>query len=167
MLLLWQVGRESPADIIVAVPTVSTRHAMLRLGAGPSIVSSCFLNFASWTPCLNTLQLSCICYKLSAEPSKPQQMCNAPAENNRVSVTDLSSTNGTYLDDEELVPLRAIEMSVGTEITFGNKLVYWQAARYIQRQSCAECWLLYRGHVSSEVQAGGEGVSSHCIGFCL
>jgi pSer/pThr/pTyr-binding forkhead associated (FHA) protein len=27
-----QVGRESPADIVVAVPTVSTRHAMLRLG---------------------------------------------------------------------------------------------------------------------------------------
>lgn len=35
-------------------------------------------------------------------------------------MTDLSSTNGTYLDDEELVPLRAVEMSVGAEITFGN-----------------------------------------------
>ncbi|KAL3140521.1 hypothetical protein ABBQ32_005103 [Trebouxia sp. C0010 RCD-2024] len=71
---LYEVGRESPADIVVAVPTVSTRHAMLRL------------------------------------------------ENNKVSVTDLSSTNGTYLDDEELVPLRATEMSVGKEITFGNNL---------------------------------------------
>lgn len=69
---LYEVGRESPADIVVAVPTVSTRHAMLRL------------------------------------------------ENNKVSVTDLSSTNGTYLDDEELVPLRATEMSVGKEITFGD-----------------------------------------------
>lgn len=45
-----------------------------------------------------------------------------------MSVTDLSSTNGTYLDDEELVPLRATEMPVGTEITFGNTLVCWQAA---------------------------------------
>lgn len=69
---LYEVGRESPADIVVAVPTVSTRHAMLRL------------------------------------------------ENSKVSVTDLSSTNGTYLDDEELVPLRATEMPVGTEITFGD-----------------------------------------------
>ena len=34
-------------------------------------------------------------------------------------MTDLSSTNGTYIDDEELVPLRAVEMSVGTEVTFG------------------------------------------------
>ena len=42
------------------------------------------------------------------------------AENNKVSVTDLSSTNGTYLDDEELVPLRAIEMTVGAEVTFGE-----------------------------------------------
>lgn len=46
-------------------------------------------------------------------------------------MTDLSSTNGTYLDDEELVPLRAIEMSVGTEITFGNNVAYWQpVAKY-------------------------------------
>ncbi|DBB17695.1 hypothetical protein WJX82_002699 [Trebouxia sp. C0006] len=69
---LFEVGRESPADIVVAVPTVSTRHAMLRL------------------------------------------------ENSKVSVTDLSSTNGTYIDDEELVPLRAVEMSVGKEVTFGD-----------------------------------------------
>ena len=34
-------------------------------------------------------------------------------------MTDLSSTNGTYINDEELVPLRAVEMSVGTEVTFG------------------------------------------------
>lgn len=52
-----------------------------------------------------------------------QDILASYAENNRVSVTDLSSTNGTYLDDEELVPLRAIEMSVGTEITFGNNFV--------------------------------------------
>lgn len=69
---LFEIGRESPADIVVPIPTVSTRHAMLRL------------------------------------------------EDNKVSVTDLSSTNGTYIDDEELVPLRAVEMSVGTEVTFGD-----------------------------------------------
>lgn len=46
--------------------------------------------------------------------------CCVHAENNKVSVTDLGSTNGTYIDDEELAPLRAVEMSVGTEITFGK-----------------------------------------------
>ena len=41
-MCLRQVGRESPADIVVAVPTVSTRHAMLRLGDGCTIaLSSC------------------------------------------------------------------------------------------------------------------------------
>ncbi len=30
---LYELGREQPADIIVPVPTVSTRHAMLRVGA--------------------------------------------------------------------------------------------------------------------------------------
>lgn len=32
---LYELGREEPADVIVAVPTVSTRHAMLRVGAPP------------------------------------------------------------------------------------------------------------------------------------
>ena len=43
-----------------------------------------------------------------------------------MSVTDLSSTNGTYVDDEELVPLRAIELSIGAEVTFGNHHVCQQ-----------------------------------------
>ena len=30
---LYELGREEPADVIVPVPTVSTRHAMLRVGA--------------------------------------------------------------------------------------------------------------------------------------
>ena len=104
--VLAQIGRESPADIIVAVPTVSTRHAMLRLGKElTQSLSSLTLLVVSpvWSFGVTTPRIFCIC-----------------AENNRVSVTDLSSTNGTYVDDEELVPLRAIEMSVGAEVTFGN-----------------------------------------------
>ena len=29
---LQEVGRESPADVVCAVPTVSSRHAMIRVG---------------------------------------------------------------------------------------------------------------------------------------
>ena len=53
------------------------------------------------------------------------------AENNKVSVTDLSSTNGTYIDDEELVPLRAVEMSVGTEVTFGESTCILQTVQQV------------------------------------
>lgn len=52
-------------------------------------------------------------------------------ENNKVSVTDLSSTNGTYIDDEELVPLRAVELSVGTEVTFGESTCILQTVQQV------------------------------------
>jgi hypothetical protein len=29
---VFEVGRAQPADIIIAIPTVSTRHALLRVG---------------------------------------------------------------------------------------------------------------------------------------
>lgn len=41
------------------------------------------------------------------------------AEDDKLSITDLNSTNGTYIDDEELVPMRAMEISTGAEVTFG------------------------------------------------
>lgn len=140
VLLSWQVGRESPADIIVPVPTVSTRHAMLRLGA----VLTHGLYCASSRSCLRTylwLLLTCCCFYLLCHQNcvTSARHPGAPAENNRVSVTDLSSTNGTYLDDEELVPLRAIQMSVGAEITFGNSL-YLFTGKYVHAwHSCTKC----------------------------
>lgn len=45
--------------------------------------------------------------------------CLCIAENDKLSITDLNSTNGTYIDDEELVPMRAMEISLGAEVTFG------------------------------------------------
>ena len=44
------------------------------------------------------------------------------AEGSKVNITDLNSTNGTYLGSEELTPMRAQEVSLGTEITFGMQL---------------------------------------------
>ncbi len=55
------------------------------------------------------------------------------AENSKVSVTDLSSTNGTYI--EELVPLRAVEMSVGKEVTFGKGFGHFQLVPQLYRQT--------------------------------
>ena len=43
----------------------------------------------------------------------------ALAEGSRVNITDLNSTNGTYLGSEELTPMRAQDVSPGTEVTFG------------------------------------------------
>jgi hypothetical protein len=46
-------------------------------------------------------------------------MCS-PADGTKVQVTDLGSTNGTYLDEEELATNRAAEVYVGSRITFGE-----------------------------------------------
>lgn len=35
-------------------------------------------------------------------------------------MTDLGSTNGTYLDEEELPPNRAADLYVGSRIVFGE-----------------------------------------------
>ncbi len=42
------------------------------------------------------------------------------AAGTKVQVTDLGSTNGTYLDEEELPTNRAAEVYVGSRITFGK-----------------------------------------------
>ncbi|KAK9827293.1 hypothetical protein WJX81_001312 [Elliptochloris bilobata] len=70
---LYELGREEPADVMVPVPTVSTRHAMLRVESG------------------------------------------------NVTVTDLDSTNGTYVDEREVNPLRSAKLKVGSEVVFGDK----------------------------------------------
>ncbi|KAK9901274.1 hypothetical protein WJX75_003655 [Coccomyxa subellipsoidea] len=69
---VFEVGREEPADVVIPIPTVSGRHALLRING------------------------------------------------TKVQVTDLGSTNGTYLDEEELATNRAAEVYVGSRITFGD-----------------------------------------------
>ncbi|KAK9851683.1 hypothetical protein WJX84_011809 [Apatococcus fuscideae] len=69
---LYELGREEPADIVVPIPTVSSRHAMIR------------------------------------------------TEDGRVTVTDLNSTNGTYLNETELEPMKSTDVPVGAEVTFGD-----------------------------------------------
>lgn len=36
-------------------------------------------------------------------------------------MTDLNSTNGTFVDDAELVPMRTTELPVGGEVVFGKQ----------------------------------------------
>ena len=43
------------------------------------------------------------------------------AEGKKISVTDLGSTNGTYLDEEELPPNRAADLYIGSRIVFGER----------------------------------------------
>ncbi|CAK0782522.1 hypothetical protein CVIRNUC_005740 [Coccomyxa viridis] len=69
---VFEVGREEPADVVIPVPTVSGRHALLRI------------------------------------------------KGRKISVTDLGSTNGTYLDEEELPPNRAADIYVGSKVVFGD-----------------------------------------------
>ena len=38
----------------------------------------------------------------------------------RVNVTDLNSTNGTYIGGKQLEPMAATELNMGEEVTFGK-----------------------------------------------
>eukprot|EP00877_Chromochloris_zofingiensis_P000598 jgi/Chrzof1/10539/Cz05g02150.t1 len=69
---VFEVGRTEPADIVLKIPTVSSRHALLRV------------------------------------------------ENDKVSVTDLNSTNGTVVNGQELSPMDNVEIPVGAEVVFGD-----------------------------------------------
>ena len=48
-------------------------------------------------------------------------------EDGRVTVTDLNSTNGTYLNETELEPMKSTDVPVGAEVTFGGYLPSWHA----------------------------------------
>eukprot|EP01023_Acetabularia_acetabulum_P009434 TRINITY_DN1422_c0_g1_i1.p1 TRINITY_DN1422_c0_g1~~TRINITY_DN1422_c0_g1_i1.p1 ORF type:complete len:168 (-),score=45.14 TRINITY_DN1422_c0_g1_i1:276-779(-) len=69
----FEVGRQDPADVIIPVPTVSSRHAMLEI------------------------------------------------KGDKVTVTDLNSTNGTWIDEKELTPNQAAELNLGSEVIFGDE----------------------------------------------
>eukprot|EP00892_Ulva_mutabilis_P009914 jgi/Ulvmu1/7295/UM035_0084.1 len=70
---LFEVGRMQPADIVIPIPSVSGRHAMIRV------------------------------------------------DDSRITLTDLRSTNGTFIDGQELEPMQAYEVVPGTQIIFGDE----------------------------------------------
>lgn len=41
-------------------------------------------------------------------------------ENQRLSVTDLGSTNGTFVNGEELKPMNEVPVELGSEVVFGD-----------------------------------------------
>lgn len=68
-----ELGRDEPADLLVPVPTVSGRHALIKV------------------------------------------------EGDKVTVTDLNSTNGTFLNGQQLNPMQAVALELGAEV--GDVLV--------------------------------------------
>lgn len=63
-----ELGRDEPADLLVPVPTVSGRHALIKV------------------------------------------------EGDKVTVTDLNSTNGTFLNGQQLNPMQAVPLDLGAEV---------------------------------------------------
>eukprot|EP00210_Caulerpa_lentillifera_P004770 g4554.t1 len=70
---VYEVGREKPADVVIPVPTVSARHALIRISE------------------------------------------------TEVTVTDLESTNGTFINKVELNPMRSEKLELGSEVIFGDE----------------------------------------------
>lgn len=70
---LFEVGRMQPADIVIPIPSVSGRHAMIRV------------------------------------------------DDSRITLTDLRSTNGTFIDGQELEPMQAYEVVPGSQVIFGDE----------------------------------------------
>jgi pSer/pThr/pTyr-binding forkhead associated (FHA) protein len=68
----YTLGRSEPADLVIAVPTVSAKHAELKVAGG------------------------------------------------QVTVTDLNSTNGTFIEEEEIEANTPNELPLGAEIIFGD-----------------------------------------------
>ncbi len=67
------------------------------------------------------------------ETPPPKSVTTALADlDNTVTVTDLSSTNGTYIDDKELPPMKAVrvrEGAVGSRLHRYGQNCGWQEAK--------------------------------------
>lgn len=84
----FELGREAPADIVVPVPTVSGRHALIQI---------------------------------SKHLHREKACARSRVADGNVTITDLESTNGTYIDKTELEPMAAVELKVGSEVIFGTR----------------------------------------------
>lgn len=120
---LYEVGREKPADIVIAIPTISSRHAMIRVGEPE--VAECSYNSLDTSvrskvgqscPQLRSWSTSGLC--AVAEQLLTESLRFADGKS--VNITDLNSTNGTYLDSDALTPMKAQEVPIGSEVTFGE-----------------------------------------------
>lgn len=47
-------------------------------------------------------------------------VCWCCAEDNKISITDLNSTNGTVVNGQELTPMDDLTVGVGSEVIFGK-----------------------------------------------
>ena len=137
---VFEVGRVEPADIIIPIPTVSSRHALLRVGAWPPaptwrlmldvaipLMQRCHVSGMLAAP---ARQAAAAALPLRASPGS--HACTAAsllsADGAKVMVTDLGSTNGTEVDGKELEAMANTAVPLGCEITFGGALAGGGAA---------------------------------------
>lgn len=110
---VYEVGRSAPADILLPIPTVSTRHALLRVGEQTGARGAALLVFGA-------AFCSALTHTLTTPNHFHSPLVITTPEDVTVYVTDLSSTNGTLVDLRELSPLETATVAVGQEITFGD-----------------------------------------------
>lgn len=171
---VYEVGRTSPADIRIEVPTVSSRHALLRVGklargyfapaaagvgvqrAAQRLLRACrqAVQQVRWRYEQTAPQASCkvvarssSCASVQAQHQYCRHRCASAVctsllrqgtwqtdacccalvcavEDNKMCITDLNSTNGTVVNGQELSPMDNIEVEVGSEVIFGECLLY-------------------------------------------
>lgn len=121
---LQEVGREAPADAVCSVPTVSTRHAMLRVGASGAGHSRCTRS----QQCRLPAQMRRVMLLRSGLLRNTEELSAvaAAAENGTdVFITDLNSTNGTFVKlpgaeaPQELEPMEWSPLPMGSQVVFG------------------------------------------------
>lgn len=121
---LQEIGREPPADAVCAVPTVSTRHAMIRVGAAQDLYLIPIITSASLL-CNTMLKLmSAPAWNLRTQMSQAAVCAEGGKD---VYITDLNSTNGTFVrlpqaeEAQELEPMEWSPLPVGSQVVFGAR----------------------------------------------
>lgn len=110
-------GAGSAAAPIPAAPVGG--EARLECVAGPS-VGQVYRCGSGSTLTLGRTPGKCDIALQNCE-SVSSRHCRITVNGNRVTVTDLNSTNGTYMNEQRLVPMQPMPVNDGTVIYLGNK----------------------------------------------
>ena len=107
-----ELGRDEPADLLVPVPTVSGRHALIKV------------------------------------------------EGDKVTITDLNSTNGTFLNGQQLNPMQAVGLDLGAEVRGGVRVIY--LAHVVLQVTFGDIFLA-RFQLQEDPEAASEVIEAEAI----